>query len=189
MQLDGCLGRAEHGPGKYRQTQIDGGGIERVDGFLQRDAERLLRIPPPGDADQALGEIGIDAPVAHGVGMGQRVASHRRTNPEMIKLGTLCTQAYFDVPQAFPIAQLCEGHAQELIQAGEGLHFELAPIAGDATAEGSQRQMLHQLRKHQLALVHRWPPRDSASQGGRSGMRSSNRDQENSSVMRFSSTI
>src|ERR1019366_1262079 len=30
MQLDGCLGRAEHGPRKYRQTQIDGGGVERV---------------------------------------------------------------------------------------------------------------------------------------------------------------
>ena len=106
----------------------------------------------------------------------------------MIELGTLCTQAYFDVPKALSIGQLCEGHAQELIQAGEGLHFELAPIADDATAEGRQRKMLHQLRKHQLASVHRWPPRDRASQGGRSTIRSSNRDQENSSVMRFSST-
>src|SRR5437899_3366394 len=89
MQLDGCLGRAEHGPRKYRQTQIDSGGVERVDGFLQIDGEGLQRIQAPGDADQALGKIGIDAPVARGIGMGQRVASHGRTNPEMIKLGTL----------------------------------------------------------------------------------------------------
>ena len=71
MQLDGRLGRSEHGPGKYRQTQIDGGGVERVDSFLQIDTEGLLCIQPPGDADQALGEIGIDAPVARGIGIGQ----------------------------------------------------------------------------------------------------------------------
>src|SRR6266403_5062992 len=189
MQLDGCLGRAEHGPRKHRQTQIDGGGVERVDGFLQIDAEGLLHLQAPGDADQALGEIGVDAPVAHGVGIGQRVASHRRPNPEMIELGTLCTQAYFDVPKALPVGQLCERHAQELIQARERLHFERAPIAGDATAEGGQRKMLHQLRKHQLASVHRWPPWSYASQGGRIGIRRSNRDQENLLLMRFSSII
>ena len=189
MQLDGCLGRAERRPRKYRQTQIDGRGVERVDGFLQIDAEGLLRIQRPGDADQALGEIGVDAPVAHSVGIGQRIASHRRTNPEMIELGALGTQTYFDVSKTLPKGQLRERHAQELIQARERLHFERAPIAGDATAEGGQRKMLHQLREHQLASVHRCPPRSYASQGGRTGIRSSNRDQENSSLMLFSSII
>src|ERR1700693_4399800 len=36
--------------------------------------------------------------------------------------------------------------------------LERAPIAGDATTERGQRKMLHQLCKHQLASVHRWPP-------------------------------
>jgi len=83
--------------------------------------------------------------------------SESRSGPssEMIEFVTLCAQAYFDVPKALPIGQLCEHHAQELIQAPEGLHLELSPIAGDATAEGGQRKMLHQLRKHQLASVHR----------------------------------
>ena len=157
MQLDGCLGRAEYRPRKYRQTQIDSCGVERVDGFLQIDAEGLLRIQRPGDADQALGKIGIDAPVAHRVGIGQRITSHRRTDPEMIELGTLRAQAYFNVPKTLPKGQLSEGHAQELIQTREGLHFERAPIAGDAMAKGGQRKMLHQLRKHQLASVHRCP--------------------------------
>src|SRR5258708_3182809 len=61
MQLDGCLGRPAHVPRKPRQTQIDRRGVERVDGFLQIDAEGLLRIQRPGDTDQALGKIGIDA--------------------------------------------------------------------------------------------------------------------------------
>ncbi len=60
----GCLGRAEHRPRRYRQTQIDSRGIERVDGFLQIDAEGLLRIQRPGDADQALGKIGIERATA-----------------------------------------------------------------------------------------------------------------------------
>ena len=108
----------------------------------------LLRLQRPGDTDQALGEIGVDAPVARGIGIGQRIASHRRANPEMIEFGALGAQAYFDVPKALPKGQLREGHAQKLIQAREGLHFELAPIAGDATAEGAQRKMLHQLREY-----------------------------------------
>src|ERR1700722_14352913 len=77
----------------------------------------------------------------------------------MIELGTLRAQAYFDVSKALPKGQLSERHAQELIQAREGLHFKRAPIAGDATTERGQRRMLHQLCKHQLASVHRWPPK------------------------------
>jgi hypothetical protein len=142
MQLDGCLGRAEHRPRKYRQTQIDSRSVERVDGFLQIDAEGLLRIQRPGDADQALGKIGIDAPVAYSVSIGQRITSHP-TNPEMIKFGTLRAQTYFDVSKALPKGQLSERHAQEWIQAREGLHFERASLAGNATAEGGQQKMLH----------------------------------------------
>src|SRR6516225_8348265 len=167
--------------GNTGQTQINGRGVEGVDSFLQLDAEGLLRIQPPCNADQALGEIGVDAPVTHGIGIGQRIASHRRTNPEMIELGTLCPQAYFDVPQALSISQLSERHAQELIQARKGFHLELTPITGDTTTEGGQRKMLHQLCKHQLASVHRWPPRSYASQGRKTRIPSSNRDQENSS--------
>ena len=98
------------------------------------DAERILCIQKPGDTDQPLGEIRVDAPAAHGVGISQRIAGHRRTNPEMIEFGALGTQAYFNVPKALSIRQLREGHAQKLIQARERFHFELATIAGDATA-------------------------------------------------------
>src|SRR6267142_332284 len=45
-----------------------------------------------------------------------------------------------EIHYALPVGQLCERHAQELIQAREGLHFELPPIADNAAAEGSQRE-------------------------------------------------
>src|SRR6267154_862333 len=188
VQLDGRFGQAERRPRKYRQTEIDGCGVERVDCLPQFDTEGFPHIQTPGDSDQALGEIGVDTPVAHGVGMGQRVASHRRTNSEVIELGTLCAQAYRDVPKALPVRQLREGHAQELVQAGKRLHFKLTVIACDATAKSGQRKMLQELCEYQLALVHRSTLRHAAPQGRKTKIRNSNRDQENQSLMRFSST-
>ena len=172
-------------PRKHRQTQIDGRRVERVDGVLQIDAEGLVGIERPRDADQALREVGVDAPVAHGVGIGQRIARDRRANAEVIELGSLGAQTRFDVAQALAKSQLRERHAQKLIQAGERLHLALALIATDASAKRRQRKMLHQLREHQLALIHRSPPRSRASQGRRTDVRSSNRDQENSSLYAF----
>src|SRR6202011_586556 len=84
VQLDRRFGRAERCPRKYRQTQIDGRRIQRVDRLLQIDPEGLVDVQRPGDADHALREVGVDAPVAHGVRVGQRIARYRRTNPEVI---------------------------------------------------------------------------------------------------------
>src|SRR5467141_3444903 len=188
VQLDGRFGQAERRPREYRQTEIDGCCVERVDCLPQFDTEGFPHIQTPGDSDQALGEIGVDTPVAHGVGMGQCVASHRRTNSEVIELGTLCAQANLDVPKALSIGQLREGHAQERVQAGKRLHFKLTVIACDATAKSGQRKMLYELCEPQLALVHRSTLRHAPSQGRKTKIRNSNRDQENQSRMRFSST-
>jgi hypothetical protein len=42
--------------------------------MAQVDAERLVDIQLASDANQPLGEVGVDAPVAHGVRIGQRIA-------------------------------------------------------------------------------------------------------------------
>ena len=88
VQLDRRLGRAEWRPGKDRQTQVDGGRIERVDGILQVDAERFVGIEPPRDADQALREVAVDAPVARRIGVGQRVARNVAAKAQVIELGS-----------------------------------------------------------------------------------------------------
>jgi hypothetical protein len=46
MELDCGLSFSEACPGKQRQAQIDGGGIERIDGLLQFHAEAVLGIEP-----------------------------------------------------------------------------------------------------------------------------------------------
>src|ERR1035437_3425229 len=114
--------------------------------------------------------------------MGQRIASDGRTNSEVIELGTLCAQAYLDVPKALPIRQLRERHAQELVQAGKRLHFKLTLIACDAMAKSGQPKMLHELREHQLALVHPSTLRNAAWQSRRTKIRNSTREQENSAL-------
>ena len=64
-------------------------------------------------------------------------------------------KAGFDVSQALPVGQLREGHRVELIEARERLDLVLAAVAPNATAKRAEWQVLHHLRKHVLALVHR----------------------------------
>ena len=188
MQLEGTLAATKLGPRKQAQTQVDGRGVERVDRLCQIDGQRFPSVQPPPDGSR--------------FGRSRRRFASRAprwrrptcfetptAKPEMIELRPQCMQTDFNVSKTFPKRQLSECQRQELIETREGLHFERAPIAGDATAEGGQRKMLHQLREHQLASVHRCPPRSYASQGGRIGIRRSNRDQENLPVMLFSSII
>jgi len=103
-------------------------------------------------------EISVDAPVAHGVGVGHRVASDARTaKTQMIQFGGLRSQTRFNVAQALAPCQLREGQTAKLIEAGEMLHLVLAAIAGRATAKHMPRQMIHHLREYVLPVVHGAP--------------------------------
>ena len=99
-QLDRRFGRAKRRPGKDRETQIDRSGIERVDGVLEIEPERLVGVKPPGCADQALRKVAVDAPIPRRVGIGQRVARNGAAKSQVIELGALHTQTRFDVAQA-----------------------------------------------------------------------------------------
>jgi len=92
----------------------------------------------------------------------------------VIKLRALGTKTRLDIAQTVPIGQLREGHAQELIQARERFHLPLALISGHASAKRGQWKVLHQLREHELALVHQSSPRIGSLQGRRTRARSSN---------------
>ena len=166
MQLDGRLGRAKRGPRKHRQEQVDGAGIQRVDRVFQIDAKRLPGIQTTGDSNERLGQVGVDAPVAHRVRIGQGIAGDAAADAHVIELALLRSQARFDVAQALAIGQLRERHAEVLIETRECFDFVLAPATRDATTKRRQWQMLHNLREHQLAYVHRYPLRVSSSQDG-----------------------
>ena len=74
MELDSSFAALERGPGEERQTEIDGGGVEPIDGVREIDAEAVLDVQAPGGGDRGLGEVGVNAPVAFLVGIGERGA-------------------------------------------------------------------------------------------------------------------
>ena len=74
VQLDGPLAAAKTRPREQGQAEIDGRGIEGVDRLLQSDTQGVARVQGACAADEDAGEIGVDAPVAVLVGLGQGVA-------------------------------------------------------------------------------------------------------------------
>jgi hypothetical protein len=101
-----------------------------------------------------LRELGIDAPVAHRVGVGQGVAGNRAAETQMVELGGLRAKTGFDVAQALEPSELRERQTQILVEAGEPFDPILTSIAGNATTKCRQRQMLHHLGKYVVAFVH-----------------------------------
>src|SRR6267378_8402906 len=89
VEFDGAFVFAELGPGKKREAQIDSGRIERVNSLVQSHAETVAEIKLSGLSDQHLREVGVDAPVAHRVGVGQSVARYPTTDAHVIELRLL----------------------------------------------------------------------------------------------------
>ena len=145
MQLDGSFALAKARPGKERETQIDGGRIERVGRLCQGHAEVVASIQLPGNVDEHLGEVGVDAPVSRFVGIGQCAAGDVPAKPNMVEFGSHDPQAGFDVAKTLPIGQLRERHAEELIAARETPDSVVASIAPHAGIEFAFREEVQQL--------------------------------------------
>lgn len=124
----------------------------------------LLRSAPNGSltfslrkADQALGEVGVDAPVAGGRSHWQAYCTRRGRDAHVIELLGLRAQTGFDVAQALAERQLRKRHAQELIQARKAQNLVIPTITRHASRECLFRQVLHQLREHQFPRMHNVP--------------------------------
>src|SRR5438105_10816579 len=64
MHLDCGFGTAEPCPGKQRQTEIDGGGIQGIQIFTQRHPQGIVSIQRTGDTDDSLITVGIGSQVS-----------------------------------------------------------------------------------------------------------------------------
>ena len=111
-------------------------------------------VQASGGPDQDLGEVGVDAPVAVLVGVGQGGSGDPSPDAHVVQLGANGPQAGLDVAQTFPEGQLREGHAEKLIEAGELLDLVLSPVPANSLPELVHRDMLEQLREDGLAVVH-----------------------------------
>lgn len=155
VQFDSTLALAKSCPGKQRKTKIDSGGIECVGRLLQANSEAFLGIQLPGDADQNLGEVGIDSPVSFRVCPGQSIPGNLPSDAGMVEFGLHSTQACFDISEAFPVCDLRESHAEKLIETGESPGSVIASIPPDTLVEFAFWQEVHQLRENDPSRIHR----------------------------------
>lgn len=136
MQFDGRLSRAKRRPWKQRQTEIDGRGIQGIDRLVQIESQILVGIQRTSDANEGLGKIGVDAPVAALVSLGQRVTGNGwRANAYVIQLAVVSLQASLDIAKALPMRELGKRHDEILIKTTKSLHVTLALITGDDPTE------------------------------------------------------
>jgi hypothetical protein len=75
------------------------------------DAEGLGGIERSGLGNQQLGKVGVNAPVADLIGVGQSVAGDGPANAQLVKPGRGRAQAGLNIAQALALGELSEGHA------------------------------------------------------------------------------
>ena len=159
VQFYGPFSLAKLRPGEQRKTEVDDRGIEGIDGMRQVHAKILSDVEGSGNANQDLCKVRIDSPVAHVIGVGQRVAADGAPEPHVVQLWAGRGQAVLNASKALPKGELGEGHREKLVPAREALDLEMAVVAVDALAELVRRQEVHQLGEDGLSLIHRpYPP-------------------------------
>src|SRR3990172_7032432 len=111
MQLHRRLAFAKLCPRKQGQTQVDGGGVQRIDAVIQIDTEGIVGVELSGSGNQNLCEVPIDAPVADTIGMCQGVARYFAPNAQVVKPRLSRPQAGLNIAQTLSIGKLGKGHA------------------------------------------------------------------------------
>jgi hypothetical protein len=135
VQLDGRLGGAKRRPLEQAQTQIDGGGVQRIDAGIEFQHRRLLGIQRSGPHDQSLSQRVVDAPVSLIQRVGQRRARRWRLQPHVEQLGLIGRQARLDVAQRLVPGELREGHHAKQVGAAQRAHTRVALVPLDDSAK------------------------------------------------------
>src|SRR5208337_970458 len=125
-----------------------------VDCVMEFHAEAVMRVEPAGSTDQTLRELGIDAPVARFVRIGQRRTAHGLAKAHVVELLAMCRQTRLDVAQTLAVGELREGHRAKLFRACERSGSMIAAVALHDALEARPGQKIHQLRKQRLASIH-----------------------------------
>ena len=66
----------------------------------------------------------------------------------------MCPQTGFDIPMALPVGELCERHAEILVETTKSFYIPLALVALYATPERMHWQVVGNLGKNKLSCIH-----------------------------------
>ena len=154
MKFDCALVLAKSCPWEKREAQIDDSRIENICGLVEFQSEGIVGIQLSSLPDEYMGEIGIYMPVAGFVGVGKCASGDGASYPGMIQFGVHGMKTSFDIAETFPIGELCECHAEELIETGECVNAEIALISMNAFVEFVKRKEIHELRENNPPSIH-----------------------------------
>jgi hypothetical protein len=154
VEFHRCFGTAKARPRKQRQAQIDGGGIEGIDGGVEISADGFASVHRSSDGDQHLSQVGPDAPIMSFVGIGQRGTRDAAPESQMVEAVLDRAQTGFDVTKALTTCQLGEGHRQKLIHARETTMSPVTAVAAHTTMELMSGQVADHLGEDSAAGVH-----------------------------------
>ena len=125
VHLDTGLCLPELGPGAEAETETetetetDRAAVKSIDGVVQVEPERVVRIQGTDFVDEDLVQVGIDAPVAEFVGPRQCIAGNGIADPVHVQLMGDCRQVRFDVPKASLVRILGQTYHKKLVVAGK----------------------------------------------------------------------
>jgi hypothetical protein len=92
-----------------------------------------------------------------------------------INLNSAILKVYIHIPEAFPVGELGECHAEVLVPAGKADHLVIAVVSLDAFSEFVCGDKVHQLGKDRFPGIHVPPPHSLMRKIGTSGGKISNR--------------
>ena len=157
VHLHRRFGGAKRRPVEQTQAQVNGGGVQRVNGSIDVDVQRLAGVQISGARHQPHGQCVVDTPVAQTQGVGQRRARWHALHAHVKQLGLIGAEADLDIAQGLAPRQLRKGHDTKQVGAAQGAHTRVAPIPIDDATKVLPRHVLHDLRKQCFANVHATP--------------------------------
>ena len=162
MEFDGGLVLPKRGPGKQRETEVNGSGVQRIGGGLEFKTERLIGVKRGSLPDEHLSKIGKDTPVAIFVGIGQSAAGGGLADAGVVEFGAEGRQAGFDVAQTFAPSQLSKRQHEEVFVSGEFADAAVAVVTGDTLVELVFGEEVEELGENGTTFVHKVENRRNA---------------------------
>ena len=162
VEFDGGLVLSKRGPRKERETEVNGGGIQRISRRLEFKTERFIGVKRGGLPDEDLGEIGKDAPVTIFIGIGQRAAGGGLADAGVVEFRAEGRQTGFDIAQTFAPSQLGERQHKEVFISGELSDAAVAVVTGDTLVEFVFGEEVEELGEDGATFVHKVENRRNA---------------------------
>ena len=154
MELDGRLSSSKTGPWKEVHAQVDSGGVDGIDNLVDFQNVSIRCIQLPSLADENLSELEIDFPASMLVGVREVGPRRRSANAHRVEQVGLRFEAGLDVSQAFPVGELGECHAKELVPRRKAPARPRHGMVGNAAIELLAVNHIGYLREDETASIH-----------------------------------